>query len=171
MKPLTLLALLPLFASCVPNTAKDITHTAGDAKTLGSHAILRPKWPDPMDRPARFASVETSVTKGMTGENRGVHGTALSDIGNLGLVLNPGPCSIHVRSGKPPYTAYGTLDFVARQGKIYRFIARTDPAQQGTDMTHDWEVYEEDTRMVIYKKEAKVTVRPMILPTAPVPGS
>ena len=38
-------------------------------------------------------------------------------------------------------------------------------------MTHDWEVYEEDTRKVILKKESKVTFAPMILPTAPVPGS
>lgn len=170
MKALIILALVPLFASCVPNTAKDVTRTAGDAETLRSHAILRPKWPDPMDRPARFASVETDVTQ-PGAENRGVHGSALSDLGNLGLVLNPGPCSIRVRSGKPPYTSYGSLDFEARQGKIYRFIAKTDPAQQGRDMTHDWELYEEDTRKVILKKEAKVTFAPLMLPTVPVPGS
>ena len=170
MKSLFLLALVPFFVSCVPNAAEDVTRTAGDAKTLSSHAILRPKWPDPMDRPARFASVQTTVAQGGS-ENRGVHGSALSDIGNLGLVLNPGPCSIRVRSGKPPYTANGSLDFVARQGKIYRFIAKTDPAQQGRDMTHDWEVYEEDTRKVVLKKEAAVTFAPMILPTVPVPGS
>ena len=79
-----------------------------------------------MDRPARFASVQTSVTQGGA-ENRGVHGSTLSDIENLGLVLNPGPCSIRVRSGKPPYTAYGSLDFVARQGKSTASSPRPTP--------------------------------------------
>lgn len=163
MRLLFIVALVPFFASCVPNAAKSVTRTAKDETTLRTYAILRPKWPDPMDRPARFASVQTTVAQGGS-ENRGVHGTALSDLGNLGLVLNPGACSIRVRSGKPPFTSYGQLDFVARQGKIYRFIAKTDPAQQGRDLTHDWEVYEEDTNKVVLKKEAKVTYSPMVTP-------
>ncbi|WP_367871119.1 hypothetical protein [Luteolibacter sp. Populi] len=163
MKFLFILALVPFFASCVPNAAKSVTRDAGDDETLRSYAILRPKWPDPMDRPARFASVQTSVAQGGS-QSRGVHGTALSDLGNLGLVLNPGPCSIRVHSGKPPYTSYGQLDFEARQGKIYRFVAKTDPTALGRDMTHDWEVYEEDTGKVILKREAKVTLSPTITP-------
>lgn len=168
MKLLFIVALVPLFASCVPSAAKSVTRTAKDDVILRSHAILRPKWPDPMDRAGKYASVQTTVTQGGA-SNRGVHGTALSDLGNLGLVLNPGACSIHVRSGKPPYTSYGQLDFVARQGKIYRFVAKTDPARQGRDITHDWEVYEEDTHKVVLRKEAKVGYSPLVTPNVILP--
>jgi len=163
MKILTVFALIPLFAACVPATSKDVTRRPQDAKVLQDYAILRPKWPDPLKPAEKYASVNTAVAGGTLSESKGIHGNAMSDIANLGLVLDPGPCSIRVRSGKPPLTSYGRLEFTAQKGKIYRFRAKTDPSLLGRDGTHRWEVYEEDTNKVILRRDAKVGFSPLIL--------
>ncbi|QJE96997.1 hypothetical protein [Luteolibacter luteus] len=165
MKLFRVLLIVPFLASCVPSATKELTRSAGDAKTLQSYAILRPKWPDPMKPELRFDSVRTAVNQTTARESRGIHGSPLSDIGNMGLILEPGPCAIHVRSGAPPLTSWGTIEFTAQKGKIYRFRAMIDPALKGMDDTHLWELYEEDTNKVILRREMKASyTSPVIMP-------
>jgi hypothetical protein len=164
MKALFILALVPLFASCVPNTAEVITRTPRDEKTLRDYAIIRPRWPNPTKPDEKRVLVDTSVSKAPDGLNRGVHDKSLADIRNLGFILDPGPCSIGVSSGKVPYIAYGRLDFTAKKGKIYRFRARIDRNKGGPASTHYWELYEEDTGNVILQKQVEPNYRPVITP-------
>ena len=164
MKRLFILALLPLFASCVPRVSLETTRTPGDDKALQDYAIIRPRWPNPMKPEEKRALVNTSVSTVPDGQNRGVHDKSLADIRNLGFRLDPGPCSIGVSSGKVPYVAYGRLDFTARKGTVYRFRARIDSNKGGATSTHYWELYEEDTGKVILQKQVMPNYRPIITP-------
>jgi hypothetical protein len=164
MKHFLVFALIPLFASCVPRMALETTRTPGDEKALRDHAIIRPRWPNPMNPEENRTLVNTSVSTAPDGRNRGVHDKSLADIRNLGFRLDPGPCSIGVRSGKVPYLAFGRLDFTATKGKVYRFRARIDASNGGAASTHYWELYEEDTGKVILRKEVQPDYRPVITP-------
>ena len=164
MKHLLLFALVPFFASCVPRMSMEATRTPGDEKALTDYAIIRPRWPNPMKPEEKRTLVNTSVSTVPDGQNRGVHDKSLADIRNLGFRLDPGPCSIGVKSGKVPYVAYGRLEFTARKGKVYRFRARIDPDKGGATSTHYWELYEEDTGTVILRKQVQPSYRPVITP-------
>lgn len=164
MKCFFIFVLLPLFASCVPRMSQETTRTPGDEKTLRDYAFIRPRWPNPMKPEENRTLVNTSVSTAPDGLNRGVHDKSLADIRNLGFRLDPGPCSIGVRSGKVPYVAYGRLEFTARKGKVYRFRARIDPDKGGATSTHYWELYEEDTGNVILQKQVQPSYRPVITP-------
>ena len=164
IRSLLLLTLVPVLASCVPNVAKEITRTPRDEKALQQFAVIRPRWPNPTKPDERRMLVDTSVSRFPDGLNRGVHDKSFADIRNLGFLLDPGPCSIGVYSGRVPYIAYGRLEFIATAGTVYRFRARIDPSKGGARSTHYWEVYEEGSGRVVLKKAVEPSYRPVITP-------